>query len=103
MKNKLRYASSLVFSFTEKKCLAIPQGKDYSVEEGHYGRPSSLLILLVPIVIIVGLFFLFRYLRRYKDSALESAAEISGIAFGTMSNGIVILLKVLLFGFITVR
>lgn len=98
MKYKLRYASSLVFSFTEKICLAIPQGKDYSVEEGHYGRPSSLLILLVPIVIIVGLFFLFRYLRRYKDSALESAAEISGIAFGTMSNGIVILLKVLLFG-----
>ena len=98
MRLKLRYVSSLVFSLTEKICLAIPQGKDYSVEEGHYARPSNLLILLVPIVLLIGIAFLFKYLSRYKDSAKDGITEAAGIVLWTLSNGMLTFLKVMLFG-----
>lgn len=79
-------------------CFAIPQGKIYSVDEEHYNRPSILLVLIVPILILVGVVFLLRYLSRYKDAATEGMIEGVGAIFGILSNGVFTLLKVMLFG-----
>lgn len=79
-------------------CFAIPQGKAYSVEEERYSRPSNLLILLVPIVLLIGITFLFKYLSRYKDSAKDGITEAAGIVLWSLSNGVLTLLKVMLFG-----
>lgn len=86
------------FCLLVENCLAIPQGKIYSVDEGHYGHPGSLLILFVPFIVIIAVIVALKYLTRYKDAAAEGVAEAIGVTFGILSNGIVTLLKVFLFG-----
>lgn len=86
------------FCLLVENCLAIPQGKIYSVDEGHYGYPGSLLMLFVPFIVIIAVIVALKYLARYKDSAAEGVAEAIGATFGILSNGIVTLLKVFLFG-----
>lgn len=95
---KLRLIFCLFLITVANICFAIPQGKIYSVDEEHYNRPSILLVLIVPIALLIGVVFLFRYLSRYKDAATDGMIEGVGAVFGILSNGIFTLLKVMLFG-----
>lgn len=98
MKQKRILIFNLFLITFTSMCSAIPQGKIYSVDEEHYSRPSDLLILLLPIVLLVGIVFLFKYLLHYKDSAKNGMTEVAGIVSWTLSYGVLTLLKVMLFG-----